>query len=399
MKKTIFLSFSKEYAAQVAEELRLLINRVFGVSKVDTFYSNDDLGAGDFFNAIQNNIKKANFAISILTPENTKNAPWLMFEAGGIVSQLGWDRLMPFLFCRNREDLEAPLQKINHAYYHPSSLDKLNKHNVLRVLNAINDILDVADKLHPKDIENELDIHWEKLSTNFSAIAKDMYDKASWRYGNETKSNTNIASDLLTTIKQTDIDFYYSGLYPNTPADLENYFEQTLNASVPKDWQVLDQQTKTADATRVLLGNTRISTFVCFTDGEYVLIFDRAVADAKLKNVVNDKLDVFGSVQFENRSLALKIPNQEFLKAPILEIKPIYGAAIEQNKHVSVNSEDEVVVMFGILAIMDSDSLALAAKNLPAIKLFKAITLVDMGSQLTAKARLAISSVLALNDA
>ena len=78
MADLIFISFSKEYAGKVALELQSLIRNIFGES-IETFTS-QNIVSGDWSEEIHEKISQSKYAISVLSPENMKNAPWLISE-------------------------------------------------------------------------------------------------------------------------------------------------------------------------------------------------------------------------------------------------------------------------------------------------------------------------------
>lgn len=391
MKDLIFISFSKDYAGKVALELQSLLKNIFGDSI--KIFTSLDIDSGDWSKKIHEKMAEAKYAISVLTPENAKNAPWLMYEAGILVASAGnkFDSLSPFLFCKHIADLESPIRRLQAISYHNDEKYKnANKEQLLKLLSAVNKGL--TNSLPEHIIPNLFDQLWDSLSSKLEDIAKEMFEKDSWRHGVETQNNKPLLTHSLVTYTQADIEFGNCDFFPKTPRDLEEYFEKILR-NIPSDWKFFDKQTDTKDAHRVVIGeNTRISTFVSFTDGERMLIFDRKNADTKKVNVQNPKLDVFGSMQFENRSLSTKIPIDTFLDSEIIEIKPIYGIAIEENRLID-KAEKETVVMVGINIYMKAEDLrkALDEKD---IQLYSVATLNARANELTSKAHLAVMSLV-----
>lgn len=389
MADLIFISYSKDYSLKVALELKGFIHNIFGET-VDVFISNSIL-SGDWNHQIHQKMSQAKYAISVLTPENMKNSPWLMYEAGGLVASVpDKENISPFLFCRHISELEAPLERLQAIRYYKGIDDSVNKGEMFKLVQAINRCLTI--KLNEKALENLFNVLWTPLSTLLENIAKEMFEKDSWRNGIETQNNKPILTNSLVTYEQSDINFRNCDFYPKTPREIETYFEKILK-NIPQDWKVPDSQKDTKNAHRVIIGeNTRISTFVSFTDGERLLILDRKNAHSKKINVENPKLDVFGAVQFENRSLQLKIPVDSFLDAQILKIEPIYGIAIEENRPKD-RAEKETVVMMGINIYMKTEDLlkALSEKD---IQLYTVAVLNAKIDDLTSKAHLAVMSLV-----
>ncbi len=390
MADLIFISFSKEYAGKVALELQSLIRNIFGES-IETFTS-QNIVSGDWSEEIHEKISQSKYAISVLSPENMKNAPWLMYEAGAIVMSVGDKKksLSPFLFCRHISDLESPLKRLQAMSYHSGINDNFNKEQMFNLMKAVNNAL--TTKIPEHLIKHVFDTKWEDLSSKLNQIATDMFEKSSWRNGIETQNNKPILTNSLVTYHQSDISFGNCDFYPKTPRQIENYFEKILK-NIPQDWKILDTQKTTEDAHRVIIGeNTRISTFVSFTDGKNILILDRKNANSRKINVENPKLDVFGAVQFENRSLSLKIPIDSFLDSQIIKIEPIYGIAIEENRPKD-KAEKETVVMMGINIYMKTEDL-IKALNEKDIQLYPIAVLNAQINDLTSKAHLAVMSLV-----
>jgi|GEM_PF-4907878 len=391
MKDLLFISYSKNYAGEVANELKSFIEGIFEDIEVFTSLS---INSGNWDTQIHEKIVKAKYGISVLTPENIKNSPWLMYEAGALVASIGnkFDSLTPFLFCRHKEDLEAPLKKLQAlSYFYGKDYYDKNKDQLFRLIEVVNEKV-LTKPLPDIKLKTEFNKYWKSLNKEFEDIAKRMLEKDLWRHGIETLKNKPILTDALVTFKQSDISIRKCNFFPKTPREIESYFEKILK-NIPADWKILDPQTNTKDAHRVIIGdNTRISTFVSFTDGEQVLIIDRKSADSKKTNVENPKLDVFGSVQFENRSLSIKIPNDLFLDSKIIEIKPIYGIAIEENRPKD-NGGTETVIMLGVNIYMKTEDLEKAV-NQKDIWLYPKSVLNAKSNELTSKAHLAVMSLI-----
>lgn len=391
MKELIFISFAKTYSGKVAKEIKELLYKIYGNEKIEVFTSHD-ITAGNWNDIIHRKMKSTKYAISILTPENLKDAPWLMYEAGALISSVGnkRDSLMPFLFCRHISELDTPLRFLQATQYQLNF--NANKEQMLKLLTAVNSAL--KNPKTPRELNLILSDNWNMLNQSLDCIAQDMFEKGDWRNGIATKDNTMILSEKMVTSHQSDISFQLSNFYPKTPREIEGYFENILNNNIPKEWKILDVQEKTKNSTRVLIGDTRISTFISFTDGKNILIFNRHTAEKDTKNVLNDKLDVFGSVSFENRSIVLKIANDEFLDSPIVSIKPIYGIAVEENRPIDKQGS-ETVIMIGINIFMDIKNLEKACKtNSGFIKIYEASVLATMKNDLTSKAYLATMSLI-----
>ncbi len=175
--------------------------------------------------------------------------------------------------------------------------------------------------------------------------------------------------------------------------DLPKYFEHFVKLTTPKEYIRDDYDDRIKeDITKFIINYTRISTFVCFTDGKQLLLFDRRDNDKSKINVENPKFDCFGSVGFENSSIRLKIRNPEFYESEIKKIEFIPGMAYEDNdgspdNHIGV----ETAIMFGYILYLSENDLKIAQlKSEEKILLFDIHSNIINSGNLTAKAQLAI---------
>jgi hypothetical protein len=116
----------------------------------------------------------------------------------------------------------------------------------------------------------------------------------------------------------------------------------------------------TKDQEELFFWNTRISTFILFTDGNKVLVYlDRN--NKKNQNIFNPKLDCHGAVKFHNPSLEFKL-SPEFMKSKIHKFEAIPGISLEQtNKKIfdkyKIPFYKEVIVMIGFIAHVSTEDL------------------------------------------
>jgi hypothetical protein len=181
-------------------------------------------------------------------------------------------------------------------------------------------------------------------------------------------------------------------LIEELPNCLKNFLERYVNTEYKKIISSNGQKN-----TIVTINNTRISTFFSFTDGQKLLVLDRANSP-DVTTVINRNYDVFGSVGFENYSIFKKIENKDFFKCMPTNIKAIPGFVFEDN--VDSNSKAETVIMFGYHVFMESEDLLKGVNSPPRDSI---VTTFDVPEerpraqlQLTAKARHAIDSLVDL---
>ncbi|MCU7936261.1 MAG: toll/interleukin-1 receptor domain-containing protein [Candidatus Thiodiazotropha sp. (ex Dulcina madagascariensis)] len=396
----IFISYSKLHTNRVGVVFKRVLDQLYNDKNVMVFLSNKSLASGDIFrDEIARNLSNAKCGISILTPENKLASPWLMYEAGALAikARENGGKLLPFLFCRERDDVESPLTQIQSPEYQPD--DNNNLQSFIEYFQSIDKTLSAPNRLGESIIRAFIVDHWKsEFSVELELIASDMSNFSVSSYGEKrVKSGVNESLSLRSaeTHNQEDIRLFDS-FAPETPADIEYQLEKIVKSQIPKEWLVRNREDIERNEHRVLVNNTRFSTFVSFTDGERIVLFDRA-RDKPNINVYNERFDVFGSVQFENRTIKNKIKNSEFFRSPIIKIEEIGGVAIEDNRDKRRNEITETVVMLGVCVYLRPEHLDLAAKDTinKEIGIYGLRKLFDLTREsLTSKATLSISHSL-----
>lgn len=394
--EVIFISFSKPLAYKIANIIYHALKSIYTDSnQTKVFLSNENIIAGPFQEQIHKSLKEAKNSISILTEEN-KDSSWLMYEAGALAQSAtnNGGVFIPYLFCRHRKEMENPLQPLQCYEYQRNQSDS-NKEQFIKLITDINAHLSEANRISNIKLRGLVAEIWnESISEDFSKIAKELLDFSPSARDKTLANQSNIPfypGSYITT--QQNSTLFPDDFSAKTPKDIQYQFERILELDIPKEWRFKNSLDESYNATRVIVNGTRISTFVAFTDGTNILLFDRPQSE-KMTNVENQRIDVFGSVQFENRSIQIKIDSEEFLNAPIEKISPLNGAAFEVNRAYSTDIL-ETAVMFGIVVYMKPENLMLAktSKNpaLIIIPISKAKRIEK--NKLTSKAHLAISQL------
>ena len=395
-KELIFISFSKNKTGEVAKVLCKLLKAIYGHGAdalVSTFLSSQSLSAGSFDDQIHIKLKSARCGITILSSENKINAPWLMYEAGFLASSVGLNggELVPYLFKRHIDDVEGPIKKLQNCQFHEEKCEAYKE--MFKFLKNVNSTL--INKQKVIDIEDILLNRWDEVYLDLAKIYSDMRDLSLSSSGDKKTETTQNGSlslgatriDRFSTEEQNYIQFS-NDFSAKTPRELKNMFRKVLETQIDPSWIRQNDNDVHYDTHRVIVHGTRFSTFVVFTDGLRVVLFNRP-NDLKNTNVENDLYDVFGAVAFENGSLNTKIKSQSFLDAEILRIEPIEGAAIEANRKKS-NSEVETAVMIGVCVYLSTENLELAKNEMQnnEIEIINISTLNSMRKKLTSKAEL-----------
>lgn len=398
MTDNIFISYSKILTKDLAVTITQLIKYFYKGKDVKVLSDPDNVNLGYLADLIDDNIEKANIGVLLLTPENYASE-WLMFEAGAL-TQIVKSKdsvLIPYLFCRNPNQIEQPLRRWLFTRYIYKGAESSNYYGFVQLFKYINQNLERVNRVSIVDIENRIHELWEsEYRESLHNLAQNLTEaSASVDKSLHNIENDYISLDGMRTKSQFDLSLTDS-ITPKTPRELETALEFKLN-EIPSRLRKQNYQDKNFGATRVILNNTRFSTFVTLTDSRRIVLYDRKKASRNKTNVLNDRYDVFGSVQFENRTLNKKISSQKFLDSPIQAIREINGAAIEDNENMAGEDDTvysrETAVMFGICVYMTPEDLNLAVEDTDNNE----IIIVDVSSaknwessQLTSKARLAV---------
>lgn len=167
-----------------------------------------------------------------------------------------------------------------------------------------------------------------------------------------------IANNLIKVELQT----YISGESSHIVCSQDNY----LINEVPEILLAYRKKLKTENKNNVIFfNNTRVSTFILFTDGKRVLLYDRE-ANQSLAEIENLKFDAHGAKPFHNSSLKCKLPNQ-FMTSKIINMESIPGIVIESNDNLflKITRRSEVAVMFGFIVYISPYNLEKGIESSP----------------------------------
>src|SRR5438045_597701 len=107
---TVFISWSGPFSKAVAELLNAWLPDV--IQGVKTWLSTEDIEKGTIWSGEINEALATTVGVLCVTQEN-KNAPWLLFEAGGLSKGLTKSRVCPLLIDLQPQDLQPPLSLFN----------------------------------------------------------------------------------------------------------------------------------------------------------------------------------------------------------------------------------------------------------------------------------------------
>ena len=101
-----FICWSQSRSKQLAEALRGWLPQVLAGEE---FFLSSDIEKGAlWFEAIRNQLRKADAAIICLTPDNI-DSPWMHFEIGAIAGRRKESRILTYLFGVKPADIKGPL--------------------------------------------------------------------------------------------------------------------------------------------------------------------------------------------------------------------------------------------------------------------------------------------------
>lgn len=379
MIKKIFISYTGITGEALAERLSKLIRSAFN-NQVTAYVASRAIGAGSFQQNLETELSNSQLLIVLFTPhDRVLKTDWKMYEAGFFRAiqknqQQTNQHVINYAFCCYSSEIAAPLVIYNtyrYTYVDVSEGDNnyQRRHDEnLTASYGLNDMMqailkDLQLNLAWDDVNDRLYRSWdENARKDLAIIADEAIDlRKATAIDHNKSAYTGSNEHIDGTVFKTEGQLMYSTPSERgqkyTPRTLEGYFEKILDSFIPPNYSRDSQEFDGIESHTVRMGQTRISTFVAFTDGKDILLFDRAKANPNQKNVENNRYDVFGSVQFENRTIKRKIQSETFLDAPIQKLEPIYGAAFEDNHAYAIAQKQEVAVMFGVFAYMSSEDL------------------------------------------
>lgn len=181
----VFISWSGERSRLVAQLLKDWLKCV--LQATEPWISSDNIERGAmWFQDLSESLGSCSVGIICLTKEN-KNAPWILFEAGGLLKGLSSNRVCTFLVDLEPKDIEPPLSQFNHTLPAYKSMYQL--------ISMLSDRLE-AGKLEEKTLDKVFQTYWPSFDQNFNDILETSA---------EAKEPTvdRSESDLLTEIPYT----------------------------------------------------------------------------------------------------------------------------------------------------------------------------------------------------
>lgn len=177
-----FLSWSGDQSRAFAEEFKPWFEQV--LSHTDVWLSTEDIDKGSiWFSEIIGELNNCNSGIICVTRENML-APWIHFEAGGMIKGLGKSRVATILLDVDISELRQPLNLFNGL--------RLNRQGAWQLVKSFNRISDRPIKDHV--VVRTFDKFWPDLDQTYRLLFPQAHKAA------EKAEPVHMAPDPATSI-------------------------------------------------------------------------------------------------------------------------------------------------------------------------------------------------------
>jgi hypothetical protein len=154
----VFVSWSGETGNKIADEFTKWLPMI--IQAVKPFYSRDILKGATWNSEITKKLKSSRIGIIIVT-EESKEAPWLLFEAGAISNNFDDAHVCPIIFGLQSTDIKGPLTQFQ--------MTPFEKNEIKKLIHTINAALE-EDKLDSTFVDNIFEKFWSDLEDKISNI-------------------------------------------------------------------------------------------------------------------------------------------------------------------------------------------------------------------------------------
>lgn len=147
----IFISWSGQQSRNFAEDLKPWLEQV--LPGTDVWLSSEDIDKGTiWFTEIIGELKTCNCGVICITRENYL-APWIHFEAGGMVTGLGKTHVATILLDLDHTELRQPLNQFNGL--------RVNRESAWHLVKSFNKISEKPIK--DRVLERTFDKFWPDM--------------------------------------------------------------------------------------------------------------------------------------------------------------------------------------------------------------------------------------------
>lgn len=179
----IFISWSGDQGKKIGEAIKEWIPDV--IQSTETFYSPDIEKGERWSEQIKENLKNSQLGIICITQES-KTAPWLMFEAGAI-SNAQLSRVCPLLFGVEPTQLTGPLSQFQATPY--------NEDEIRKLIESINE--KIPSPLSSQQLSKSFENWWPRLEEKIESILKqDNQEKQ-----REKRPQIEMIEEILSTVR------------------------------------------------------------------------------------------------------------------------------------------------------------------------------------------------------
>lgn len=165
-KTRVFISWSGNLSKQIGEAIKkwLPVTLQF----VEPYFSPDDIDKGTRWEeSIGRELRDSDVGITCLTRES-KERPWLLFEAGALFKGLSKSRVCTVLFDLKEAEVKFPLAMFQHTRFEKEDFKKL----ITTINNATPDENRVASEV----LDEAFDERWPKLKKEVEEILSNQSD-------------------------------------------------------------------------------------------------------------------------------------------------------------------------------------------------------------------------------
>lgn len=188
----VFISWSGERSHRVAQLLKNWLKCV--LQATEPWLSSDDIERGSlWFQDVTNTLGGCSIGILCLTREN-RNAPWILFEAGGLLKGLSTNRVCTFLVDLEPKDVEPPLSQFNHT--------SAVRESVFLLVRTLNDHLETG-KLDDKTLERVFQTYWPGFEEDLNRILEETKPQDK-KAGEAERSDEELLTEILYTVRSMD---------------------------------------------------------------------------------------------------------------------------------------------------------------------------------------------------
>lgn len=154
----IFVSWSGDQSRTFAEELKPWLEQV--LPGTDVWLSSEDIDKGTiWFTEIVNELENCHCGVLCITRQNHL-APWIHFEAGGMVRGMGKSRVAAILLDMDYPEMEQPLNQFNGL--------RINRQSAWHLVKSFNRLSErpIKDKV----LERTFDKFWPDLDEAYRLL-------------------------------------------------------------------------------------------------------------------------------------------------------------------------------------------------------------------------------------